>query len=206
MPTHKNASTESQSLCENLLEEIRKFLPMATRSESKDTCAIFVPGRNRFAYVYHRSKGGFIRCYFRGDVSVKPSFQSGITVNIRPKVEKGWDKEFPYFVEIDDHHSLSRVAHILYTNAYPLSEKKRGRNSSEIHYSTEEIPQDSSSFSEGKVTTSAVNRYERNVAARKICIEHYCYMCQICNFDFYKFYGSLGEGLIHVHHVKPALR
>lgn len=89
MPSHNKASTESQSLCENLLEEIRKFLPMATRSESQDTCAFYVPGRNRFAYVYHRSKGGFIRCYFRGDVSVKPGLQSGIIVNIRPKVEKG---------------------------------------------------------------------------------------------------------------------
>ena len=146
----------------------------------------------------------FIRCYFRGDVTVKPSFQSGIMLNIRPKVEKGWDKEFPYFVEIDNHHSLSQVAQILYTNAYPLSEKKkRGMNSSETHYSTEEISQDSSSFSEGKVTTIAVNRYERNAVARKICIEHYGYVCQICNFDFYKFYGSLGEGLIHVHRVKP---
>jgi len=38
--------------------------------------------------------------------------------------KKGWDKEFPYFVEINEHDSLSRVAQILYTNAYPLSEKK----------------------------------------------------------------------------------
>jgi len=27
--------------------------------------------------------------------------------------------------------------------------------------------------------------------------------CQICKFDFNKFYAPLGEGIIHVHHLKP---
>lgn len=204
MPSHKKASIESQSLCEDLLEEIRKILPTVTRNESNDTCALYVPGRNRFAYVYHRSKGGFIRCYFRGDVIVKPAFQSGIKINIRPKIEKGWDKEFPYFVEVSDHHLLPQVAQILCANAYPLSEKKKsGMNQSQPFYLPEEIPQVAATFSEGSATTISINKYERNVTARKICIEHYGCACQICKFDFYKFYGNLGEGLIHVHHLKP---
>jgi len=84
MLSHNNASKESQHLCHRLFEELQHFLPNVARSESKDTCALYVPGKNRFAYVYHRSEGGFIRVYFRGDVSVAPALQKQIPVQVRP--------------------------------------------------------------------------------------------------------------------------
>lgn len=204
MPSHNKASRESQNLCQNLILELRRFLPLVTRFESKDTCAIYVPGRNRFAYVYHRSKGGFIRVYFRGEVSVKPALQAELTINVRPKVEKGWDKEFPYFVELSDQGSLTEAAQLLFTNAYPLSEKKRrAKKKDNPIYLPEEMQQDVTSLSEGTSKTISVNRYERNATARKICIAHYGCICQVCGFDFAVIYGQLGEGLIHVHHLRP---
>ena len=36
---------------------------------------------------------------------------------------------------------------------------------------------------------------------RKECIEHYGTTCSICNFNFEKIYGKIGENFIHVHHL-----
>lgn len=58
-------------------------------------------------------------------------------------------------------------------------------------------------FMEGAVSRVLVNIYERNPAARRVCIEHWGHQCAICNFDFGKIYGEIGRGFIHVHHVKP---
>ena len=58
-------------------------------------------------------------------------------------------------------------------------------------------------FSEGATKQISINVYERNSKARKKCIEHYGVNCSICNFNFYKVYGNIGEGYIHVHHLKP---
>lgn len=33
--------------------------------------------------------------------------------------------------------------------------------------------------------------------------EHGCLMCEICSFNFEDTYGSLGKGIIEVHHIKP---
>ena len=56
---------------------------------------------------------------------------------------------------------------------------------------------------EGAKTRVDVNRYERDPAARKACIDHYGAECQVCHFRFEETYGSLGEGFIHVHHRVP---
>lgn len=59
------------------------------------------------------------------------------------------------------------------------------------------------SLLEGAKKKIYVNAYERNSEARKKCIENHGVICSVCNFDFAKVYGSLGEGYIHVHHLKP---
>jgi hypothetical protein len=56
---------------------------------------------------------------------------------------------------------------------------------------------------EGSVRTIKVNSYERNFLARKRCLEHYGYACSVCSMEFGKVYGSVAEGFIHVHHLKP---
>jgi 5-methylcytosine-specific restriction protein A len=60
-----------------------------------------------------------------------------------------------------------------------------------------------SKFKEGTLIKVSVNRYERDSQARKACIEHYGVVCQVCDFNFESVYGNLGEGFIHVHHIKP---
>lgn len=57
-------------------------------------------------------------------------------------------------------------------------------------------------YREGLTKRIYVNVYERNSQARQKCIEHYGSSCYICNFKFVNFYGKIGEGFIHVHHLK----
>lgn len=58
-------------------------------------------------------------------------------------------------------------------------------------------------FWEGAFSKIVVNAYERNPDARRKCIEHFGEQCRACGIDFGKTYGPLGQGYIHVHHIKP---
>lgn len=64
---------------------------------------------------------------------------------------------------------------------------------------TEIIPSDIN-YSEGKTIQVLVNSFERNHGARRKCIEHYGFRCQICDFSFEEEYGELGRHFINVHH------
>jgi 5-methylcytosine-specific restriction protein A len=60
-----------------------------------------------------------------------------------------------------------------------------------------------SAFEEGTLTQVLVNAYERNATARSKCIQHFGAQCVICNLDFGRVYGEIGEGFINVHHTRP---
>jgi hypothetical protein len=53
-------------------------------------------------------------------------------------------------------------------------------------------------FEEGAVTQVLVNRYERDLAARKRCIQHYGTSCFVCGMSLANRYGPEIDGLIHV--------
>jgi 5-methylcytosine-specific restriction protein A len=58
-------------------------------------------------------------------------------------------------------------------------------------------------YTEGKSKEVLQTRYERNPQARKICLAFHGYACQICDFNFEYFFGEIGKGFIHVHHINP---
>jgi hypothetical protein len=58
-------------------------------------------------------------------------------------------------------------------------------------------------YNEGYVKKIMVNSYERNLKARKECVEHHGSNCSVCGFNFSDRYGDLGNNFIHVHHLKP---
>lgn len=62
---------------------------------------------------------------------------------------------------------------------------------------------EASSVKEGASKKVFVNAYERNSEARERCIRKWGLNCAVCNFHFELFYGKLGKGYIHVHHLKP---
>lgn len=67
----------------------------------------------------------------------------------------------------------------------------------------EEIDPEKLLLIEGSVHQILVNAYERSLKARTKCIEHYGCICYVCGFSFSEVYGALGQGFIHVHHLKP---
>jgi len=82
----------------------------------------------------------------------------------------------------------------------PLFETIKLQLQAEYH-SAEEIEAETH-FKEGAVKQVRVNAYERNAEARKAGIAHYGRKCAVCRFDFGERYGELGEGFIHVHHLR----
>jgi len=60
----------------------------------------------------------------------------------------------------------------------------------------------SSVLPEGARRKVVVNAYERNRTARKLCIQYHGAVCKVCDLDFKSLYGSIGNGFIHVHHIK----
>ncbi|MFM9273497.1 restriction endonuclease [Pseudarthrobacter sp. NKDBFgelt] len=53
------------------------------------------------------------------------------------------------------------------------------------------------------VSTIDVNRHERNLDARRVCLAFHGTSCAACGFSFEAFYGDAGSGSIDVHHVVP---
>ena len=47
-----------------------------------------------------------------------------------------------------------------------------------------------------------VNAFERSPKARAMFIAKYGAICVVCDFDFGVAFGRLGEGYIHVHHLR----
>ncbi len=58
-------------------------------------------------------------------------------------------------------------------------------------------------YFEGSAISILANVYERNSQARMACIDHYGCRCSVCDFNFDEYYGDLGAGFIHVHHLIP---
>jgi 5-methylcytosine-specific restriction protein A len=72
--------------------------------------------------------------------------------------------------------------------------------------SEETLPEEISEMEtvfEGAKKLVTINVYERDSDARRKCINYWGAACVVCNFDFKKMYGALGDGFIHVHHLKP---
>ncbi len=76
----------------------------------------------------------------------------------------------------------------------------RDRNRIEDMLFPDELIPGDKLFEEGAVIPVTVNRYERDMEARKQCIGHYGLRCSVCDINFEERYGERGAGFIHVHH------
>ena len=74
-------------------------------------------------------------------------------------------------------------------------------NGEKVIYPCEILSNDS--IFEGAKKTVIVNKYERNLIARKQCIEANGCECKVCGINFEEKYGEIGRGFIHVHHIVP---
>lgn len=152
MPSHLNAHAGSRQLCEDLFASLQSKIPDLQLARAKDTCGFYQLNHNRFAYVYHRTDSFHIRVYFRGIDSARPIDPTGtLDIHVRPKVEKGWDKEFPYFVNVEQRSQVESAANVLFSFAFPLA-KRKGKGK----YSTVPTPiaTDKSEALPGRVETT----------------------------------------------------
>ena len=69
-----------------------------------------------------------------------------------------------------------------------------------ISYPNEESS--TATFVEGATRVAIVNAYERSSRARDACIKHFGLDCAVCGFNFEEQFGKIGEGFIHVHHLR----
>ena len=90
------------------------------------------------------------------------------------------DNLLPPLVKLSDHHTLLNEEEIFPDEVF----------SGQTYY-------------EGATKQIRVNVYERNAQARKDCITYHGVSCSVCGFNFKEFYGEIGEGYTHVHHLKP---
>ncbi len=58
-------------------------------------------------------------------------------------------------------------------------------------------------FFEGTIKRATLNKYERNLQARKKCLEVHGTSCVLCGINFGEKYGSNFAGIIEVHHIVP---
>lgn len=85
--------------------------------------------------------------------------------------------------------------------------KGRYRNIWAYKIASTKIPEevddvDSKLYKEGKLVKVLVNKYERNFSARNECISYHGLNCKVCDMNFKNVYGELGNGFIHIHHLK----
>jgi putative restriction endonuclease len=59
------------------------------------------------------------------------------------------------------------------------------------------------SAEEGQEKKRYVTQYERDPSLRKAAIALHGVVCVVCGFNFGQFYGEIGEGFTHVHHLRP---
>ena len=98
-------------------------------------------------------------------------------------------------------------------NPHRLDEVSKNRPSryitthckNQIHWLQESTSFGGHSIPKGGHRQVMVNRFERDRRIRDAYIKanNGVCKCAICGFDFESFYGDLGKGFIHMHHMKP---
>ena len=120
MSAHSEASYGSQHLCEKLFQKLLDHIPQLEIKQTKQWCALFVPGKNRFAYVSHRKRLSRIEVWCAGDVDELTSF-SRLNVMPREEIKGGWEERFPARFIIDDGSDISAACDLLVNISYKAS-------------------------------------------------------------------------------------
>lgn len=100
-------------------------------------------------------------------------------------------------IKVSDHKPISEN----FGYSYCVVLERQPHTVTDIELHPEEVA-DPTKYIEGATKTVSVVVYERSSAARLACISHYGCSCAVCGFDFEQSYGQIGQGFIHVHHLK----
>lgn len=179
--------------------------------QTKEFFRVTLPERDK-NYFFHTKKMRDIKIndtiYFsyNGYIVAKAFFDEEIKTDIE-RDEKFVEGHKVKNIEIIDsdlqiNSKIVKGRGIKYIDTDKIREEiKRVLNQIETIY-PDEVENDSKLI-EGAKKQVIVNAYERNLKARKECINKYGHDCFVCGFNFTKVYGALGNNFIHVHHIKP---
>lgn len=206
MTGHESTGPIARQLCDALHAEMAVLRPGIARDPLGESCALYLPGNKRFAYLFHAPNSSHITVFFRSSSDVtEAELPEGVSVPFRQEEIMKSGKRFRLSLKLTSTTALKDIAKLLSVAAYPLSLRKSQRDKITIRPETcppEEVLV-GQTFAEGNVQRIVVNRYERDLRARNACISRHGTVCSICGFDFAKIYGEVMAGFTHVHHLKP---
>ena len=102
------------------------------------------------------------------------------------------------------HQRSHSVGLVIYAKQYCANEVPgEAFGNAETNYEVFDVQEKNEIFFEGKLITTTLNRYERNLQSRERCLGHHGRQCCVCGFSFLKMYGEVAEKYIHVHHLTP---
>lgn len=132
--------------------------------------------------------------------SEQPTFKALFQGQITLLMFARWNNKSPLFT------FLGQPKIDKYENDFQL---ENGTKSIKISLNFDSSPTKAAEKSEDFVLIDGTKKFgrsswfERNPRLRAECIQHFGYICKICNFDFKKTYGELGLNFCHIHHIQP---
>jgi len=117
MSAHELASKGSQSLCNKLFDSLMRRIPRIERSMTKQWCAFFEKGNNRFAYVAHRKTTNSIQIWCAGDVDALIN-NKYLKVIPRTIIRGGWEENYPARFTVESADQIESAADLLYFISY----------------------------------------------------------------------------------------
>jgi len=201
--SHPEGSASGQSLCDALLAHLDTAWSDsggAARKTAKKVCSIGHADGRKTVYVYHRKTKPSVRIYIEGDPGNPPTdFPVGVPIRVRPRFQSPWEKRFPFFFDLEEGNMIPSVVSSLARRAAEVTPARKTWRDETLP--AEEVNQ--VDIWEGAVRQVPVNAYERNRAARGVCLRRWGTSCVVCHFDFGANYGPVFAGFIHVHHLVP---
>lgn len=169
-----------------------------TQKNGLDELVLFGMNRNSASdYIYN------YQCMMGGKLMTRNSNTFGTEYYLEKIFENGGEAALQkalisLSLHLDYYEEVSKTKVIKRRKIY---EKFLAKLSSNIEVIYPDDIESSEKFIEGKSKKILVNVFERNTVARSLCINHYGFKCQVCEFDFEKKFGEIGKNFIHVHHV-----
>jgi len=207
---HAKTSSGSRRLCDIMLGCLPPHLAPSMNHKT-NWCTAHISSREAALYwVRHSRKqiAVFLRCEDSPEVFslIQANLPAGIVLKQRAYPRKGIAISTPlfFFVQSEEQaRGMGPLLKLLSSPEFdPRLKNKRSISQYWVPYS-ENIDAKLGAAEEGARITGVLNRYERDLKNRTLCLSAHGAWCRVCKFDFGKTYGVIGEGYIHVHHLTP---
>jgi hypothetical protein len=207
---HSLSIMESCDLCDKALSVLRRLNTNVTRHQERHNCEFRI-AKTLSATVYH--SGATLRVYIHSapeylELLLEMAEYGQIRTINRRDPENLKESKRPLVAVI---HSKDDVELVMPLVAFSHSFKSTHATSIEdtvVQSPLQTPPRKTTRVAmlEGRRTERKLESPERNPRARAACLASHGLTCKVCDMNFQVFYGALGNGFIHVHHLDPLYR